>query len=212
METQARWELVYETKAPDETSWYEPHLQTSLHWISAATEDKSASIIDVGAGESTLVDDLLARGYGSLTILDIAQGAISRSQQRLGSAAHAVVWLVGDVTRIALPFRAYDVWHDRAVFHFLTQAEQRAAYVLQLASALKPGGHVVMATFGLEGPKRCSGLDTIRYDPQSLASELGPEFRLVKNSIVEHQTPFGAAQQFLYCHFSFHPQQEGVAL
>ena len=202
MDMQAHWENVYQTKAPEETSWYQPHLQTSLDWISNAAADQSASILDVGGGESTLVDDLLAKGYRSLSVLDVAGAAIRKSQQRLGSAAQGIGWLVGDVAEVALPARAYDVWHDRAVFHFLTVPKQRLSYVRQLTSALKPSGQVVMATFGPEGPQKCSGLDTRRYDAESLRHELGPDFRLLRSSVVAHQTPFGTTQQFLYCHFS----------
>lgn len=123
--------------------------------------------------------------------------------------AQSIVWLVGDVRKIPLPARAYDLWHDRAVFHFLTPAEQRAAYVRQLTLTLKAGGQVILATFGPEGPLKCSGLDTVRYDAQSLASELGPDFQLVRSSTVSHRTPFGTTQQFLYCHFNFNPHQKG---
>jgi 2-polyprenyl-3-methyl-5-hydroxy-6-metoxy-1,4-benzoquinol methylase len=210
MDTQAYWEQLYESKSPKETSWYQPHLQTSLDWISPAAKDKSASIIDVGGGESTLVDDLLGAGYRSLTILDVARSAIKKSQGRMGSAAQSVSWLVGDVTTVALPSRAFDVWHDRAVFHFLTKAAHRAAYVGQLVSALKPGGQVIMATFGPQGPHKCSGLDTLRYDRESLQDELGPNFRLVRSLIVQHHTPFGTSQQFLYCHFGLDSAQEGA--
>ncbi|MHB1699809.1 MAG: class I SAM-dependent methyltransferase [Acidobacteriaceae bacterium] len=202
MDMQAHWENVYQTKAPEETSWYQPHLQISLDWISNAAADPSAAILDVGGGESTLVDDLLARGYRALTVLDVAGAAIRKSQQRLGPAARSIGWLVGDVAEVALPACAYDVWHDRAVFHFLTEPSQRRAYVSQLTSALKPDGQVVMATFGPEGPQKCSGLDTRRYDAESLRHELGPDFRLLRSSVVAHQTPFGTTQQFLYCHFS----------
>jgi 2-polyprenyl-3-methyl-5-hydroxy-6-metoxy-1,4-benzoquinol methylase len=209
METQAYWEQLYESKSPEETSWYQPHLQTSLDWISDAAKDKSASIIDVGGGESTLVDDLLGAGYRSLTILDVAGSAIKKSQWRLGSTAQSVGWLVGDATTVALPSCAFDVWHDRAVFHFLTEPAQRAAYVSQLVSALKPEGQVVLATFGPQGPEKCSGLDTRRYDKESLQDQMGPDFLLVRSLIVQHHTPFGTTQQFLYCHFSLDSAQKG---
>jgi SAM-dependent methyltransferase len=205
MDMQAYWEQLYGAKSPQETSWYEPHLQTSLDWIAAAAKSPSASIIDIGGGESTLVDDLLARGYDRLSVLDIAGAAIRKSQERLGSAAKLVAWLVGDVTTSALPTATYDVWHDRAVFHFLTKPEQRLAYVHQIVSALKPGGQVVMATFGPEGPEKCSGLDIKRYDAASLHHELGTNFQMVRSSLTEHRTPFGTTQQFLYCQFRFDP-------
>jgi ubiquinone/menaquinone biosynthesis C-methylase UbiE len=181
-----------------------------VDWVSRAAGDLSASIIDVGGGESTLVDDLLAMGYRALTVLDVADAAMERSRERLGAAAQSVRWIVGDVGEIALPARAYDVWHDRAVFHFLTEAAQREAYVRQLTSALRAGGQVVMATFGPEGPQRCSGLDTMGYDGESLNRALGPDFEMVRSSIVTHRTPRGRPQQFLYCQFSLVPAQKGT--
>jgi SAM-dependent methyltransferase len=210
MDVQTYWDQIYRAKSPEETSWYQPHLQTSLHWISEAAQDRSAAIIDVGGGESTLVDDLYMRGYHTLTVLDVADAAIKKSQERLGPVAQSIHWLVGDVTTVALPLRAYDLWHDRAVFHFLTRPEQRLVYVRQITSTLKAGGQVIISTFGPEGPQRCSGLNTKRYDAESLHREMGPDFQLVRSSAVEHQTPFGATQQFLYCQFSFSPVQEGV--
>lgn len=201
MASQSHWERIYQTKSPQETSWYQPHLQPSLDWISDACPNRSASIIDVGGGESALVDDLLVRQYRALTVLDVAEGAIKKSQDRLGAEAKGVNWLVGDVTEVSLLPRAYDVWHDRAVFHFLIEAEQRSAYIRQLSSSLKIGGHVVIATFGPEGPEKCSGLVTKRHDAPLLQHELGQDFRLMRSSIVEHKTPFGRTQQFLYCHF-----------
>lgn len=211
MDLEAHWEHIYQTKSPVETSWYQPHLEISFDWISAAVKDLSSSIIDVGGGESTLLEDLLAAGYRHLTVLDVAGAAISKFQQRLGSAAQSVHCLKGDVTTVALPAHAYDLWHDRAVFHFLTEPQDRLAYLRQLVSALKPGGQVVMATFGPRGPETCSGLHTKRYDAKSLQHELGPEFHLVRSSVVMHQTPLGRMQQFLYCHFSLKPVQEGSA-
>jgi len=209
MDTQAHWEQVYGTKSPQEASWYQPHLRTSADWISHAAEDQAALIIDVGGGESTLVDDLFAMGYRALTVLDVASAAIKKSQKRLGPSAQSVDWLVGDVTVAALPARTYDIWHDRAVFHFLTEPEQREMYVRQLSSALKSGGQVIIATFGPQGPQKCSGLDTRRYDAEALQNEFGPDFRLVRSSTQNHQTPMGTTQQFLYCQFIFSPPQEG---
>lgn len=210
MDTQAHWEHIYETKSPEETSWYQPHLEISIDWISAAVKGLSSSIIDVGGGESSLVDDLLAAGYRNLTVLDVAGAAIKKLQERLGRGAQSVHWLQGEVTTVALPAHAYDLWHDRAVFHFLTGPQRRAAYLRQLVSALKPGGQVVMATFGPQGPEKCSGLNTKRYDAESLHYELGPEFQLVRSLVVMHQTPMGTMQQFLYCQFSLNPVQEGI--
>lgn len=165
-----------------------------------AVGNKSASIIDVGGGESTLVDDLLARGYQNITVLDISQAAIDVTKERLESASENVHWITGDVIKIQLAPRAYDLWHDRAVFHFLTSTEARHAYVKDVARAVKRGGHVIVSTFGPEGPTKCSGLDVLRYDADSLHAQFGPRFRLVDSSKELHQTPFGTTQQFLYCY------------
>jgi len=199
MHTKEHWERIYTAKAPDQVSWYRPHLETSLALIERAAPETSVSIIDVGGGESTLVDDLLARGYGNVTVLDISQVAVEAAKQRLGPRAAQVRWLVGDITQLALEASAYDVWHDRAVFHFLTNPQQRLAYVRQVAHAVKRGGHVIVAAFGPEGPTRCSGLEVVRYDAESLHDEFGAHFRLVESSLEQHRTPFGATQQFLYC-------------
>ena len=193
------WDKVYARKAPESVSWYQPHLARSLELIERAAPDRSAALIDAGGGESTLVDDLLERGYRDVTILDISPAAIDVAKRRLGTRAKQVTWLAADVTRVELPGRRYDVWHDRAVFHFLTDASQRAAYVRQVKHAMKPGGHVIVATFGPEGPTQCSGLDVVRYDADALHGEFGPQFRLVEHATELHRTPHGATQQFLYC-------------
>jgi 2-polyprenyl-3-methyl-5-hydroxy-6-metoxy-1,4-benzoquinol methylase len=200
MDSQTHWEKIYGTKTPDGVSWYRPHLETSLALIEQAATNRSAAIIDVGGGQSTLVDDLLARGYGNVTVLDISQTAIDANKKRLGAAAGRVHWLVADITMAELAPAAYDVWHDRAVFHFLTSEADRAAYVRQVARAVKPGGHVIVSTFGPEGPTKCSGLEVVRYDADSLHKEFGVRFRLLESSKELHQTPFGTVQQFLYCY------------
>jgi 2-polyprenyl-3-methyl-5-hydroxy-6-metoxy-1,4-benzoquinol methylase len=200
MDPKEHWEKVYTTKAPDAVSWFRPHLETSLALIERAVPVRSASIIDVGGGESTLVDDLLVRGYQNVTVLDISKTAIDLTKSRLGSAAEQVRWLVANITEIELEPRAYDLWHDRAVFHFLTAGEQRIAYVRQVARSVKPGGHIVVSTFGSEGPTKCSGLEVMRYDTESLHGEFGACFRLVESRKELHQTPFGTTQQFLYCY------------
>jgi 2-polyprenyl-3-methyl-5-hydroxy-6-metoxy-1,4-benzoquinol methylase len=200
MDTKLHWEKVYTSKATDQVSWYRPHLETSLALIERAAGTHLASIIDVGGGESTLVDDLLARGFQSVTVLDVSQVAIEATKKRLGQVAHRVHWLTADVTQVELELRAYDVWHDRAVFHFLTAPEQRSAYVRQAARSVKAGGHVIVSTFGPEGPTKCSGLDVVRYDAESLHDEFGTRFRLVESSKELHETPFVTTQQFLYCY------------
>ena len=200
MDPKTHWENVYTTKAPESVSWYRAHLETSLALIERAAVARSASIIDVGGGESTLVDDLLAHGYENVTILDISQTAIDVTKKRLGAAADKLRWLVADITQIELGPSTYDVWHDRAVFHFLTAPEQRVAYIRQVARAVKPGGHVIVSTFGPEGPTKCSGLEVAHYDAESLHREFGARFRLVESSKELHHTPIGTTQQFLYCY------------
>jgi 2-polyprenyl-3-methyl-5-hydroxy-6-metoxy-1,4-benzoquinol methylase len=200
MDAKRHWETVYGAKAPDAVSWYRPHLETSLALIERAVGGHSAPIIDVGGGESTLVDDLLARGYENITVLDVSQTAIDVSKKRLGLANEKVHWLLADITEAQLEPGAYDVWHDRAVFHFLTSSEQRVAYVRQVAHAVKPGGYVIISTFGPEGPTKCSGLDVVRYDAETLHDQFGVRFRLMESSKELHHTPFGTTQQFLYCY------------
>ncbi len=200
MDTKTHWDKVYTTKAPDAVSWYRAHLETSLALIERAVDSCSASIIDVGGGESTLVDDLLLRGYNNITVLDVSQSAIGLTKRRLGAAAEQVRWLVADITKIELEPGAYDLWHDRAVFHFLTDREQRTAYVRQVARSVEPGGHIIVSTFGPEGPTKCSGLEVTRYDAESLHREFGARFRLIESSKEVHHTPFGTTQQFLYCY------------
>src|SRR5215831_13342631 len=173
MDAQSHWDRIYLQTAPNRVSWYRPHLEPSLALIEQTGAGPSSSIIDVGAGESTLVDDLLLRGYSNITVLDISQGAIDVTRSRLGSAADQVRWLAADITEVELEPRSYDVWHDRAVFHFLTVPKQRTAYVRQVARSVKGGGHVIVSAFGPEGPTKCSGLEVMRYDPDSLHREFG---------------------------------------
>jgi SAM-dependent methyltransferase len=199
IDAQSHWENVYRTKAPDQVSWYRPHLDRSLAMIRAVAPDRAAAIIDVGGGEATLVDDLIADGYGDVTVLDLSARALEVARERLGDRGRRAHWLVGDVTTTALPPARYDVWHDRAVFHFLTTPEARTAYVRQVLAATRPGAHVLVATFGPEGPTKCSGLDVVRYDAASLHDQFGRAFRLVRSETETHETPFGTTQQFVYC-------------
>jgi 2-polyprenyl-3-methyl-5-hydroxy-6-metoxy-1,4-benzoquinol methylase len=200
MDVRTHWEKIYTTKASDQVSWYRPHLDTSLTLIKRAVDGRMASIIDVGGGESTLVDDLLKQGFMNVTVLDVSQAAIEVNKTRLGERAAGISWIVADITQVELKQRAYDVWHDRAVFHFLTAQEQRTAYVRQVSRSVKSGGYVIVSTFGPEGPAKCSGLDVVRYDADSLHDEFGARFHLVESSKEVHQTPFGTTQQFLYCY------------
>lgn len=198
MDAKTHWDKVYSAKLPETVSWYRPHLERSLALIARAS--LSAAIIDVGGGESTLVDDLFRLGYKNITVLDVSQEAIDVTRKRLGSSADQVHWIMADVTRIELEPLAYDVWHDRAVFHFLTEPAQRISYVRQVIRAVKPGGHVIVSAFGPEGPTKCSGLEVMRYNAESLHEEFGARFRLVSSSKEEHHTPSGTTQQFVYCY------------
>src|SRR6516162_7890759 len=199
MDVKPHWENIYTTKAPDAVSWYRPHLETSLELIQTVAPARSTPIIDVGGGESTLVDDLLARGYENLTVLDVSSAAIQFTKERLRQRAVSVQWIVGDITIADLPANAYDVWHDRAVFHFLTTPDLRSAYVQQVGRSVRSGGHVLVSTFGPEGPTKCSGLEVLRYDAESLHAEFGVSFRLLESFKELHETPLGTTQQFLYC-------------
>jgi len=200
MDPKLHWEKVYKTKQATEVSWYRPHLDVSLELIEEAVTNREADIIDVGGGESTLADDLLASGYRNVHVLDLSSTALEVAKARLGPDASKVNWLCGDVRTFTFGPHQYDVWHDRAVFHFLTDANDRVDYVRQVAHTVKPGGHVIVATFGPEGPTKCSGLDVVRYDADALHGEFGSAFRLVKHRTELHQTPIGSTQQFTYCY------------
>jgi len=200
MSNREHWEAIYEHKSPDEVSWYQPHLERSLRFIEGAGLSPRSEIIDIGGGSSTLVDDLLDRGYERVTVLDISEGAIAQAKKRLGSRAAAVRWIVGDVTRIELSEHQYDFWHDRAVFHFLTEDAARQRYVAAVRRALKPNGHVVVATFGPSGPERCSGLPVLRYSAESIHEQFGSEFEKTGSDLELHHTPWGTEQEFVYCY------------
>jgi SAM-dependent methyltransferase len=199
MDPKAHWEQVYTRKAATELSWYQPHAGRSLTLIRRITAGRPFRLIDVGGGASTLVDDLLPLPGAELTVLDLSEAALEVARQRLGAAATRVHWIAGDVTTAALPARAYDLWHDRAVFHFLTEPAQRAAYVAQVQHAVRPGGHVIVAAFGPEGPRQCSGLPVVRYAPDELHAQFGQAFELVEHQSEAHHTPGGAVQAFVYC-------------
>jgi 2-polyprenyl-3-methyl-5-hydroxy-6-metoxy-1,4-benzoquinol methylase len=201
MQAKAHWESVYTAKEPEEVSWYRPHLDTSLALIERVAPGRSATIIDVGAGASTLIDDLVRRGHTNITALDISETALYATKQRLGPAAAQIQWLTADVCEADLLVDYYDLWHDRAVFHFLTLPEQRASYVARAAASVKRNGHVIIGTFGPEGPRRCSGLDTARYDAAALEDAFGNQFGLTESRIEWQTTPSSGQQQFLYCAF-----------
>lgn len=195
------WEKVYSGKPAEMLGWYESHLYTSLNWIKEIGLAEDSPIIDVGGGASTLVDDLLNAGYRSITVLDISKKALSSVKARLSKKAVAVNWLHGDITSVELPAHYYEIWHDRAVFHFLTLPEQRRKYRDNLLRALKPRGHLITSTFSLEAPPTCSGLQVQRYDPELLTKELGGEFDLTRHHKECHITPAGVEQMYLFCRF-----------
>lgn len=194
------WEAIYGAKASQDVSWYRPHLDRSLKFINQAGLSPDAAIIDVGGGASTLVDDLLARGYCNVTVLDLSETAITQARTRLGTTADRVTWIVGDVTRLELPEQRYEFWHDRAVFHFLTEQEDRERYISKVRHTLKPGGHIVVATFGPDGPERCSGLPVARYSPEGIHGQFGNQFAKIGSDGELHHTPWGSEQEFVYCY------------
>lgn len=205
MDAKAHWERVYATTPLEQVGWYRPHLDTSLAWIQALSLPPSAHILDVGGGASTLVDDLLALGFTNLTVLDPSAVALTHAQQRLGKQAASVSWIEADITEASLPKAFYDLWHDRAVFHFLTTAKAQRRYVEQMQQALRPGGYAILATFSPEAPPRCSGLPVVRYDLEALVHTLGPKFRLLRQGREHHVTPSGVAQPYLYACFQYIP-------
>jgi SAM-dependent methyltransferase len=200
MEVKSHWENIYQTKASTQVSWYQEHAHLSLRLIADTGVDRADPIIDVGGGTSTLVDDLLADGYQHLSVLDVSAGALQAAQQRLGARASTVTWIEADITQAQLPGQFYAVWHDRAVFHFLTQSRDRQRYIQVVRHAVKPGGHVIVATFALDGPSQCSGLNVARYSPDSLHHEFGEDFQLLTSTRETHVTPFGTEQKFIYCY------------
>jgi len=200
MERQTYWDNIYSQRQPTELGWYQAHPETSLRLIAASGVGKNAALIDIGGGASLLVDKLLGAGYAKVTVLDVSAAAIDAAQARLRGRAGAVRWLAQDVTAFA-PQEKYALWHDRAVFHFLTEAAERRAYLDAAASALEPGGQMIIATFALDGPEKCSGLPVVRYDAQSLAKEAGAHFELLESCGETHVTPGGGKQSFSYCRF-----------
>ena len=200
MNTKTHWEHIYESKAPTQVSWYQEHAQFSLQYIQNTGIRKTGHIIDVGGGTSTLVDDLIGDGFQHISVLDVSGAALRLTQQRLGAQANHVKWIEADITQADLPHQAYDLWHDRAVFHFLTHAEDRQRYVEAVRHSVRKGGHVIVATFAPDGPERCSGLEVVRYSPKGLHSEFGHGFEVVDSARETHHTPFGTEQRFIYCY------------
>lgn len=208
MPSKQHWEQVYATKSAAAVSWYQAEATLSLRLIRQIAPSPDANIIDVGGGASTLVDGLLESGYWNLTVLYLASEALSVARQRLGQTGDTVQWLEGDITTLTLPAQTYDIWHDRAVFHFLTHPADRLAYVEQVMRSVKPGGHVIIATFAPDGPTECSGLPVVRYAPDILKNELGRKFLLIECIEENHITPAGRVQHFNYCHFIYQASPE----
>jgi SAM-dependent methyltransferase len=205
MDPRVQWDAIYRSKAPTELSWQQPAAGLSLALIANVLPARSGAIIDVGGGTSPLVDGLLAAGYTDVTVLDLAPSALVQVRARLGAASDGVTWMAADVCTARLAPAAYDLWHDRAVFHFLTNEEARAAYVAQVRRAVRPDGHVLVATFAEDGPTRCSGLEVARYSAEALHAAFGSDFTLLQRRREVHHTPWGAPQAFTYaCAGSIH--------
>lgn len=200
MSMKTHWEHIYETKAPTQVSWYQAHAQYSLQFIQNTGAGKTDHIIDIGGGASTLVDDLVMAGFQHVSVLDISGTALQLARQRLGADAASVNWIEADIAQADLPENAYDIWHDRAVFHFLTQAADRQRYISAVQRSVRKGGHVIIATFAPDGPDHCSGLEVMRYSPESLHAEFGRSFALLDSTYETHHTPFGTEQKFIYCY------------
>lgn len=199
MKSKDHWEKVYGTRSATEVSWFQEHAGLSLKLIQEAETPVTASIIDVGGGASVLADDLLSSDYKDITVLDLSGAAIATAKSRLGSSAKSVKWMEANILDVELPAANYDVWHDRAVFHFLTSDGDRHAYVKQVLHAVKPGGLVIVATFAEDGPTECSGLPVMRYSAEQLYSEFGGPFILLGHEKESHHTPDGKEQKFVYC-------------
>lgn len=199
MDRAEHWDQVYRTKGPDRVSWFQAEARLSRQLIERVAPDRDARIIDIGAGASTLVDGLLDAGYRELTVLDLSPAALELARLRVGAAGASVRWRAADVLEAEFAPRSFDVWHDRAVFHFLTAADDRRRYVEQVRRAVRPAGIVIVATFAEDGPARCSGLEVARYSPESLHAEFGTGFALVESHRELHTTPGGSTQAFTYC-------------
>lgn len=194
------WNKVYETKKPTEVSWYEPMPEVSLTYITDCKLEKDAAIIDIGGGDSFLAEFLLAQGFTDITVVDISEKAIERAKERLGEKADEVNWIVADVSKFQ-PERQYDLWHDRAVFHFLTEESQIENYLLNAKEAVKPGGFVVMGTFSENGPTKCSGLEIKQYSISQMQELFSEGFSTLSCKNIDHQTPSGGIQNFTFCSF-----------
>ena len=200
MDRKKHWEQLYTTKKSDSVSWFQEHAEQSLRLIHATDIGSGAAIIDIGGGASTLVDDLVRESYRDITVLDLSAAALATARRRIGESAKNIDWIEGDITDVQLPALRFDIWHDRAVFHFLTEADSRRRYIEQILNAVRPGGLIIIATFAEDGPEKCSGLPVVRYTPNALHAEFGDGFKLLAHEKEAHSTPFGTTQQFIYCY------------
>ena len=197
------WERVYQKQSSTDVGWYQAYPESSLKLIKNACFDNDCRIIDVGGGTSKLPEHLLDQRYTKLTVLDISGNSIEKSKSQLGEKSSRITWIAADITKYNFN-EQYDVWHDRAVFHFLTKTEDRKRYISSLNQALKLHGHLIMATFGLDAPPKCSGLSVVRYSPETLQNELGNNFNMVDSYSENHVTPSGISQNFIFCRFIKH--------
>lgn len=194
-DSKQHWENIYSEKSPLEVSWHQQEPTLSLNLIQNCQLKKSSAIIDVGGGASLLVDKLLEQGYGKLAVLDISSKALELAKQRLGEKAETIEWYASDITEFVAP-HSFSLWHDRAVFHFLTEATDRQKYIAALKAALPSGGYLILAAFAIGGPTLCSGLEIVQYDAAKLSHELGDEFELIEEGGETHLTPAGGEQLF----------------
>jgi SAM-dependent methyltransferase len=200
MDRQQHWNTVFTTKAEGDVSWFEALPATSIRLLEAAGLCADTCVLDVGGGDSHLIDHLVARGLDCLAVLDVSSAALARAQARLAANAFTPIWLEADVAG-DWSLKPMDIWHDRAVFHFLTEPHDRDRYKAHLLQTLKVGGSAILATFALDGPNRCSGLPVVRYSPETLAAELGPHLSMAEALSHMHSTPWGTTQSFHYCRF-----------
>ena len=197
---QGHWDTIYTTKGETEVSWFQETPAPSLELLRLVGARSSSAIIDIGGGASRFVDSLLARGFENITVLDLSAAALAAARARLGDQGGQVKWIVADVTEWQ-PLETYDIWHDRAAFHFLIAQSDQTAYVQRLKHALRRGGHVILGTFALDGPEKCSGLPVARHSAESLGALLGPDFALLDSRCHEHVTPWQAVQKFQFSTF-----------
>lgn len=202
LERQSHWQNVYQTKGERDVSWFQETPAISIDLIHATGVTAGASVVDIGGGASRLVDSLVDEGF-AVTVLDISERALATSRERLGPYATRVSWIVADVAAWR-PEKTYDIWHDRAAFHFLTEPGDHAAYAACIQSALRPGGHVIVGTFAPDGPERCSGLPVVRHDAASISGVLGSTFKLIESRRQDHRTPGGSVQRFQFSRFQRH--------